>query len=146
MKIYLGSDHAGFELKEAIKKHLLDKDYEVKDFGAFKYDKKDDYPDFIRPVAVAVAKDKKARGIVLGGSGQGEAMVCNRYKGARAVVYYGYDKKIITLSREHNDANILSLAGFLLRKKEVLEAVDLWLKTKFSGMARHKRRIGKIEV
>lgn len=146
MKIYLGSDHAGFELKEAIKRHLLDKGYEVKDFGAFKYDKKDDYPDFVRPVAVAVVKDKKVRGIVLGGSGQGEAMVCNRYKGARAVVYYGYDKKIITLSREHNDANILSLGGFFLKKKEVLEAVDLWLKTKFSGAARHKRRIGKIEV
>ena len=146
MIIYLGTDHAGFELKEAIKEFLIKKDYEVKDFGAFSYNEKDDYPDFIHPVAAAVCdKCKVDRGIILGGSGQGEAMIANRYHGVRAAVYYGGPLDIIKLSREHNDANVLSLGARFLNKEEALKAVELWLNTSFSEEERHKRRIGKID-
>src|SRR3989344_8849059 len=89
MKIYLASDHAGFELKEKIKKYLADLGHEIDDKGAFKFDPEDDYPDFIRPAAEAVAKDPESRAIIFGGSGEGEAMVANRVKGARAAVFYG---------------------------------------------------------
>lgn len=145
MIIYLATDHAGFKLKEAIKKFLLQKKYQVKDFGAFKYNSEDDYPDFIKLAAKAVFKNPKDRAIVLGGSGQGEAMVANRFKNIRAAVYYGGPKKIITLSREHNDANILSLGARFLKKKEALKVIGVWLKKKFSGAARHSRRIKKID-
>ena len=159
MRIYLGADHAGFELKEVIKTWLEKNGHEVKDFGAHKYNEKDDYPDFIFPVAKAVARSRnksgmtvlfgkirlaEVRGIVLGGSGQGEAMICNRFKGVRAAVYYGAKKDIVTLSREHNDANVLSLGARFLTKKEALWAVEKWLDTKFAGEVRHQRRIAKI--
>ncbi len=145
MKIFFASDHAGFELKEVLKKYLFDSDYEIKDFGAFTYDEKDDYPDFIRKVAEAVANDpERSRGIILGGSGQGEAMTANRFKNVRAAVYYGGSTDIIKLSRDHNDANILSLGARFLSEKEAKNAVKLWLETKFSGEERHKRRIRKI--
>lgn len=144
MKVYLATDHAGFQLKEAIKKFLTEKDYEVKDFGAFSYDKHDDYPDFVRQAAEAVAKDpEQSRGIVLGASGQGEAMVANRHKGVRAAVLDMYDEEVIKLSREHNDANVLSLGARFLKEKEALKAVELWLGTPFSGEERHVRRIAK---
>ncbi len=156
MKIYLGSDHAGFELKEKIKKFLSYEynKYEVVDFGAFALDPSDDYPDFVRPVALAVANDpENARGIVLGGSGQGEAMVANRISGVRAAVYYGPavalakegggSDEIIKLSRQHNNANILSLGARFLNEEEVFKAIKLWLDTPFSGDERHKRRIAK---
>lgn len=143
-KICLAADHAGFELKEKIKKFLIDKGYEVKDFGSFSFDPNDDYPDFIRKAAEAVANNsEQSRGIVLGGSGQGEAMVANRYKGVRAAVLYKYDEEIIKLSREHNNANVLALGARFLKEKEAIKAVDLWLKTPFSGEERHKRRIDK---
>ena len=91
MKIYIGADHTGFEIKEKLKTYLseLGLGYEVVDKGASKYDENDDYPDFIKPVAEAVAQDKQSRGIILGGSGQGEAMCANRVKGARVAVFYG---------------------------------------------------------
>ncbi len=145
MKIYLASDHAGFRLKEVLKKFLVKSGYPVKDFGAFKFDKNDDYPDFIRQAAKAVSKNPSDRAIVLGGSGQGEAMVANRFPNVRAAVLYKYDKKIITLSRQHNDANVLSLGARFLTEKEALSAVRLWLKTEFSKEKRHQRRIKKIE-
>lgn len=144
MIIYLASDHAGFALKENIKKFLADSGYEVKDFGAFKLDPEDDYPDFIKLAAEAVARDPEhSRGVVLGGSGQGEAMVANRYKGVRAAVYYGGAQDIVKLSREHNNANVLSLGARFVTEEEALAAVKLWLETPFSKEPRHARRLAK---
>lgn len=144
--LYIASDHAGFELKEYLKKELTKRGIHCKDFGAFSYKKTDDYPDFIIPLAQAVGKDpKKNRAIILGHSGQGEAIAANRVKGVRAALYYGGSKEIIKLSRTHNDSNILSLGGGFIAKPLALRAVLLWLNTPFSNLARHKRRIQKIE-
>ena len=146
MKIFLGSDHAGFELKEKIKEFLTQKGLEVIDKGAFELNPEDDYADFVIPVAEEVAKDpENARGIILGGSGQGEAMAANKVKGIRAAVFYGSSLDIITLSRQHNNANILSLGARFIKETEAIEAVELWLETKFSGDERHKRRLEKID-
>ncbi len=124
---------------------MIGKKYEVEDMGTFKLDPEDDYPDFVRPVAEAVAKDpENSRGIVIGGSGQGEAIDANRFKSVRAAVYYGGDLKIVELSREHNNANILSLGARFLKESEAKSAVELWLKTPFSG-GRHERRVKKID-
>lgn len=144
--IYLASDHAGFELKEKLKAYLQELGYEVKDCGAFSYDETDDYPDFIALAARAVSESpKNTRAIILGGSGQGEAMVANRFSGVRAAVYYGGGEKIITLSREHNDANVLLLGARFLTEEEAKRAVKLWLDTAFTGEERHQRRLKKIE-
>ncbi len=146
MTIYIGSDHRGFRLKETLKKFLAENGYEVVDFGNSNYDENDDYPDFIRQVADAVAENpENSRGVVLGHSGQGEAMVANRIKGVRAAVIYFYNEDIVKLSREHNNANVLSLGAGFLKEEEAKKAVKLWLETPFSGEERHKRRIGKIE-
>ena len=145
MKIFLGADHAGFKLKNKIKTYLEELGEEVFDKGANELNEQDDYPDFILPVARAVREDKGAKGIILGGSGQGEAIVANKIPGVRAVVYYGGDKKILTLSREHNDANVLSLGARFLTEEEAINAVKLWLETPFSKEERHERRIKKIE-
>ncbi len=146
MKIYLASDHAGYWLKEKIAAFLKKKGYEFEDLGPHSYVKTDDYPDFMHPLAEKVAADPdNVRGIIMGGTGQGEAIVANRHKGVRAAVYYGGSEEVIKLSREHNNANVLSLAGFLLREADALLAVDLWLKTPFSRAERHVRRIAKID-
>lgn len=146
MRIYLGADHAGFELKEKLKSYLIETGYDAEDIGNFVYDEKDDYPDFIRKAADAVAKDpENNKGIILGGSGQGEAMVANRVKGIRAAVVFNYNEDIIRLSREHNDANVLSLAARFLSEEEAKKIVKLWLETEFLGEERHKRRILKID-
>jgi len=152
-KIYIGSDHAGFDLKKDIVKFLEKRDYEVVDFGADEYDETDDYPDFIFPVAKAVSFDPETKGIILGGSGQGEAIAANRIPAIRAVVFNGQYQPTdgrdvpneIILSRQHNDANILSLGARFLSVEEALEAVEMWLETEFSGEERHIRRIRKIE-
>lgn len=144
MKIHLGSDHAGFELKEALKAHLAGAGHEVIDHGASTYDGEDDYPDFIYPTARAVAAEPGGRGIILGGSGQGEAMTANRVPGVRAALYYGGSERIITLSREHNNANILSLGARFVSTEEALRVIDLWLATPFEGGC-HQRRIEKID-
>jgi len=144
MKIYFASDHAGFEMKEKLKEYLKNEGYDVEGFGDFVYDENDDYPDFISKAALAVAGDVGSKGIILGGSGQGEAIVANKIKGIRAAVYYGGPEDIVKLSREHNDANILSLGARFLSQEEAQNAVDLWLKTPFSDEERHKRRIEKI--
>lgn len=147
--IHIGSDHAGFDLKNAIIRFLEQKHYEVVDHGAYEFDAEDDYPDFILPVAIAVAEDKDTRGIILGGSGQGEAMVANRVQGIRATVFYGEpeysDESIINLSRQHNDANVLSIGARFVTEEEALEAIDMWLETSFSNEERHVRRIAKID-
>jgi len=146
MKIFIASDHAGFELKEKLLEFLLSLDYEVSDEGAFEYDEKDDYPDFVSKVAQKISENpNESKGIVLGGSGQGEAMVCNRFKDVRSVVYYGGEKEIIKLSREHNDANVLSLGARFVSEDEAKEVVKMWLETKFNEDERHIRRIKKIE-
>jgi ribose 5-phosphate isomerase B len=146
MKILIASDHAGFELKEKLKSFLKELEYEVEDKGAFEKNDNDDYPDFIAPVAEAVSKDpENVRGIVLGGSGQGEAITANRFPNVRAAVFYGSSLDIVTLSREHNNANILSLGARFLKETEAIEAVKLWLGTSFSGDERHVRRIRKID-
>lgn len=174
--IYLASDHRGFELKNKTKEWLKEWGYEYEDMGPFEYNKDDDYPDFIRKAAEAVSNDpERSRGIILGGSGQGEAMVANRYKGVRAAVFYGppFQLKrmswrkwllfgtggagvmqieefkifieLIKLSREHNNANILSLGASFLDARVVKKIIKLWLETPFPGDERHKRRIEKID-
>ncbi len=147
MKIFFAADHAGFELKNALMQFVVnDLGHEVEDCGAFEYDENDDYPEFMRSaVANLLDAGPEARAIILGGSGQGEAMTANRFLGIRAAVYYGGPDEIITLSREHNDANVLSLGARFLGEDEARNAVDLWLRTDFSGEERHVRRIAKID-
>jgi ribose 5-phosphate isomerase B len=145
MKIFISSDHAGFELKKFLVDHLAIAGHDVRDLGAKSYDPEDDYPDYISLVAKEIARDPSiAKGIVLGGSGQGEAMCANKFYGVRAVVYYGGNTDIIRLSREHNDANVLSLGARFLSPSDALNAVNLWIKTPFSGDERHKRRLLKL--
>jgi ribose 5-phosphate isomerase B len=145
MKIYIGSDHAGFRLKEKLKDYLTRRGYIIHDLGPHTYNPKDDYPDFIFPVAEHVSKNKQSKGIILGGSGQGEAIAANKVKGIRAVVYYGGPTTIVKRSREHNDANVLSLGARFLTEKEAKKAVNIWLSTPFSRAVRHRRRIRKIQ-
>jgi len=143
--IYLASDHAGFRLKEAIKAFLEENDIEFADIGPETYDQLDDYPDYAIPAAMKVAENpEEHRGIILGGSGQGEAMAANKVKGIRAVVFYGGSQDIVTLSKEHNDANVLALGARFLDLEEARQAVRLWLETPFSKEERHLRRTGKI--
>tara|TARA_B100000959_G_C14653765_1_gene489457 strand:+ start:146 stop:589 length:444 start_codon:yes stop_codon:yes gene_type:complete len=144
MEIALATDHAGYDLKETIKENLKNRDMIIKDFGALKKDPSDDYPDFIIPAAKYVASNKNVKGIILGGSGQGEAMAANRVKGIRAAVYYDGPKDIILLSRLHNDANILSLGARFITSEKAIEVINIWLETSFEG-DRHKRRIKKLD-
>lgn len=145
-KIYLGSDHAGFELKEKIKIWLEEWGYKFEDMGARELNPQDDYPDFIKPVAEAVSKNPdEDRGILLGASGQGEAMAANRFKGVRAAVLYSDNVDIIRLSREHNNANVLSLGARFIREEDARRMVKTWLEHPFSEEERHSRRIKKID-
>ncbi len=146
MKIYFASDHAGFNLKNALLAYVRELGFETEDKGPFSFDEQDDYPDFMIPVAEAVAANpENARGIIMGGSGQGEAMSANRVKGARAAVFYGGNFEIVRLSRDHNDANILALGARFVNIDAAKEAVKLWLETPFSNEERHIRRIKKID-
>lgn len=151
MKIYIGSDHAGFELKGKLITFLQELGQDVEDKGAFLYDAEDDYPDFVKPVAEAVSQNPdstQVRGIVIGGSGQGEAICANKFKNVRAMEYYAPsrgDVSIIKDSRGHNDSNVLSLGARFLSEEEAKEAVKLWLETPFSGDERHVRRIAKLD-
>ena len=144
MKIHLATDHAGLELKEKVKFYLSNLDYEVVDHGAYEYDALDDYPDFIFPCANAVSNDPESKGIILGGSGQGEAMAANRVKGVRAAVFYNGPDEIIKLSRQHNNANILSLGARFMSEEEMYKIIELWLSTDFES-GRHQRRIEKLD-
>ncbi len=145
MKIFLGSDHAGFKLKEKVGAFLKALNYEVEDLGAFEEDPLDDYPDFIKPVALAVLSNPGSPGIIFGKTGQGEAMCANRFKGIRAAVWFDGHKEILQYTRQHNDANILSIGAGFVEEDEVLEAIKLWLETPFSGDERHIRRIQKLD-
>ena len=142
MKVFLGTDHAGFELKEKIKLYLSENGYEVEDCGAFAFDKNDDYPDFIARAAIGVSKNTDSRGIVFGKSGAGECIVANKIKGIRSIL--GFSKENVELSRLHNDANVLSLGSAFVNDESAKELVKIFLETKFTNEERHIRRIKKI--
>lgn len=146
MEIFIGTDHRGYSLKEKIKSWLFQWGYICHDLGAFKLDPQDDYPDFISKVAKKVSENPESyRGIILGASGQGEAVTANKYKSIRAVVYYGGPEKIIKLSKEHTNANILSLGASFMGERTAKKMIKLWLETGFSGQTRHIRRLDKIK-
>ncbi|MFH1193742.1 MAG: ribose 5-phosphate isomerase B [bacterium] len=140
--IYLGSDHAGFKLKKSVKKYLADLGYEFEDLGALKFDKKDDYPDYGARVAQGVSiNPKKNKGILVCGSAEGMGMVANKFPGVRAAVIY--NEEAAKLSREHNDANVLSISGWELSEAKAKRIVKAWLTARFAG-GRHARRLKKI--
>ena len=144
MKIYIAADHAGFKLKNHLKEQLLTDEYDIEDCGAFDFEPLDDYPDFIIPAAEKVANQPDSRGIIIGGSGQGEAMAANRILGVRAAVYYDGPLDIVKLSRLHNNANILSLGARFLSTERAIQILNLWLTEKFEG-GRHEIRIDKLD-
>jgi ribose 5-phosphate isomerase B len=143
--IYLATDHAGLELKEQLKAYLQEElGQKVEDVGAFELNPDDDYPDFVIPAAKKVAENpEENRAIVIGGSGQGEAIAANKMRGVRALLYYGGSLDIVRLARQHNNANVLSLGARFVDRQEAKEAVKLWLETEFEG-GRHERRVRKI--
>lgn len=145
--IILAADHAGFALKEAIRAHLGSKGYQTLDVGAHELVDGDDYPVYMAAAAMKVAEDLtgQTKAIIFGGSGEGEAIVANRFPGVRALVWYGGDTKILELSRQHNDANVLSMGARFVDETTAIAAVDLWLSTPFSGEERHARRIKEID-
>lgn len=156
MKVYFATDHAGFELKNALLAYVRDElGYEVEDCGAYEQNSEDDYTDFVSVAALHVSKDpEQSRAIVLGGSGQGEAMCANRFPHVRAGVYYGAGGTqtdvggskldMVTSLRLHNDANVLSLGARFLSFEEAKEVVRVWLTTEFVPEERHVRRISKL--
>lgn len=143
--VYLASDHAGLVLKEYIQDRLSEQGVRVVDLGAHDLDLHDDYPELIRPAAKEVVKNVHARAIVFGMSGQGEAIVANRFKRVRAALYAGGDIEIVKLARAHNDANILSLGAKFVDPETAWRAVHLFLDTSFSGDDRHVRRIASLD-
>jgi ribose 5-phosphate isomerase B len=140
-RIAIGSDHAGYAYKELIKTHLREQGYEVRDFGT-ESEEPVDYPRFVRPVAESVAKGEFPLGIVLGGSGNGEAMVANKTRGIRCAVCW--NEESARLAREHNDANMISLGGRMIDRDTALRIVDVWLSATFQG-GRHMQRVEQIE-
>lgn len=161
MRIAIATDHAGFDSLKELQAYLEGLGHECWNFGPQSFKPDDDYPDFIAPAAQKVAAGECERGIILGGSGQGEAMSANRFKGVRCAVFYGpavprkvvdaggrtsHDPyEIIKLSRQHNDANMLSLAARFVNLEDMKHVIKLWLDTSFSEDERHKRRIAKID-
>ena len=142
MKISLGSDHAGFRYKEKVKAFLTELGHEVKDFGTFS-EEPVDYPVFIRPAAEAVARGECDRGIVFGGSGNGEAMVANKVHGVRCALCW--NEEVARLSRQHNDANVLSLGQRVIAEDLILKIVRVWLDTPFEG-GRHQKRVEQLNA
>ena len=142
-EIYISGDHAGFELKEKMKNFLDSKKIIYKDFGPKRYNKEDDYPDFILPMIKSFNR-KKNVGLIFAGSGEGEAILANKFNGIRASVYYGKNSKIPKLAREHNDSNILCIGAFFVNEKEAKIAITSFIKTRFLA-GRHKRRLRKID-
>jgi ribose 5-phosphate isomerase B len=161
MKIALTTDHAGFEQIKALQTFLEQQGHECVNYGPTAFDANDDYPGLILPAAKAVASGECERAVIMGGSGQGEAIAANRVKEVRAAVYYGPatpqgaidaggaaaedEFEIIRLSRQHNDANVLSLAARFLSQEQIEKAVVLWLATPFSNEERHARRIKQLD-
>jgi ribose 5-phosphate isomerase B len=139
MRVHIGSDHAGFELKGRLIEALRAEDHEVVDHGPVEYDPEDDYPIFCIPAAEGVVHDPGSLGIVVGGSGNGEQIAANKVTGVRAVLVY--DRDTATLGRQHNDANVMGIGARLHTDEEAVELVKLFLSTPFSGEERHARRI-----
>jgi ribose 5-phosphate isomerase B len=141
-KIALGTDHAGFMLKEIIKDYLKARGHEIIDYGTHGNEPVD-YPDYIRPAAQSVANGESDLGIVFGGSGNGEAMVANKVKGIRCGLCW--NEESARLTKEHNNANMIALGGRMVSEEEGMKIVDAWLKAEYQG-GRHQKRIDKIEM
>ncbi len=155
MNIYLATDHAGHAHKERLLEFFKNENnkghlYSIIDCGAALYDENDDYTIYVHEAMLQMKADWMlglgSRAIIFGGSGQGEAMVANRYQGVRATVYYGHDMEIVALGREHNDANVLSIGARFVGQTDMLEAVQSFLDTPFSNDTRHIRRISEIDI
>ena len=142
MRIHIGSDHAGLELKSALIEHLVSNGHDVTDHGPYEYDALDDYPVFCIPTAEAVSKDSTALGIVLGGSGNGEQMAANKVKGIRAAL--AWSPEIAKLCREHNNANVVAVGGRVHTLEESKKIIDAFVNTPFSNDERHVRRINQM--
>ena len=142
MRVHIGSDHAGLELKNSLVEHLKSSGHDVIDHGPHEYDALDDYPVFCIPAAQAVASEKGSFGIVLGGSGNGEQMAANKVKGIRAALVWSVETA--KLAREHNDANVIAIGGRMHSNEVCKELIDAFLATSFSNDQRHIRRIGQV--
>lgn len=149
MNIYISSDHAGFDLKNVLVKYIADMGHEVVDMGPSVYDESDDYPDLIAPLATKISSLARngahTLGIIIGGSGQGEAIVANRFSHVRAGVLNSEDIELVRLMREHNDANVLSIGARFVSTDFAKEAVSVFIDTPFSSDPRHDRRIKEID-
>ncbi|MCY4577198.1 MAG: RpiB/LacA/LacB family sugar-phosphate isomerase [Candidatus Kaiserbacteria bacterium] len=146
MTIILATDHAGFAMKEHLKRFLEKGGHTFEDVGAHALDPDDDYPMYMQAAAEMLLKTPNSVGIVFGGSGQGEAMVLNRYQGIRAIVYAASNPDLVKTGREHNDANVLSVGARFLSPMQVEVAVEVFLSTIFSAEERHQRRIEQIDA
>ena len=144
MRLHIGSDHAGLELKNELLAHLVNNGHDVSDHGPYEYDALDDYPDFCIPAAQAVAKDATSLGIVIGGSGNGEQIAANKVKGIRAVLAWSIETA--KLGKEHNNANVVSIGGRMHSIEECKAIIDAFIVTPFSNDERHIRRINKIAI
>lgn len=142
MKVYIGADHGGYKLKEELKKYLGEMGYEVEDMGVYTPDPEDDYPDFVFPTGERVAQNPGSMGIVIGRSGNGEAIAANKVRGIRAALCW--NEEVAKKAREHNDANVLSLGADYIDSETAKGIVKTFLETPFSGEERHKRRIERI--
>jgi len=144
MQIHLATDHAGYGHKNAVADWLKTEGYTVVDHGSHVYDSEDDYPDYIARAAMAISRNPEERGIIFGGSGQGEAMLANRFPAVRATVLYSDTSDIVQLSREHNDANVLSIGARFLSIDDTKKHIWHWLHANRSNSDRHNRRIEKV--
>lgn len=140
--LYLGADHAGYNLKEDIKKWLAANDFQFEDLGAKELNPTDDYPDFAKKVSEKISQDSESKGILACATGEGMCIAANKEKGARAIV--GYDEFATRTSREHNDANIICFGGRSQNPEDVKRLLKIWLDTEYSGEERHIRRLDKI--
>ncbi len=157
MKIFFASDHAGFEMKQHLLEYVGALGYETEDCGPAAFDPEDDYPDFIMPLAKKVSAESGSFGVIVGASGQGEAMAANRVHGVRAAVYYGPAASsqtdasgnvmdLLVSTRAHNNANVLSIGARFVAHQDIEKALRGWLSTPFSGDERHARRIAKLDA
>ena len=147
VNIILAADHAGFNLKESVRTFLEAKGYTVLDVGAHELVPEDDYPPYMIAAAMKVAADMngETKAIIFGKSGQGEAMVANRFPGVRAAVWYGDGEGVVKLSREHNDANVLSIGAGFVTEEDTKKVIEIWISTPFSAEEKHERRIHEID-
>jgi ribose 5-phosphate isomerase B len=143
MRVHLGSDHAGFELKAALLARLQELGHEAIDHGPHAFDAEDDYPPYVLAAAAATAVDEGSRGIVIGGSGNGEAMAANKVRGVRAAL--AWTDETARLGREHNDANVISLGARQYPESDAIRFVEIFLSTDFTGEERHVRRLGMLD-